>query len=218
MRRWNLPNLEIINVPRHLGGYAHGIMFDIAGYLKSERTIQADETLGGNFVSQRQFVPHQCSFRLVRIDDDPLDQEFLRIVDLGEPAEGGFPKRLFAAHLLALAENTRNHAQKVSMLRQSVEIYPGEVGCGPNDETGAAQNPGNFFSWYTLGDALFNAGENEEGHQCFRTAVAHWPFGGRKNAKVIVDAIKAGHLPPADQDPRSKFWSDIASTPEPRID
>jgi hypothetical protein len=211
MARWNLPNLEIVNVPRDLGGYAHGIMFDIAGYMRSQRTIKADETLGGKFVGEHQVVPHYCSFRAVRLDDEPTEKDLLRIVDLNETAESGFPKRLFAAHILALAEKTRDPTKRAAMLRRAVTIHPGEPNSGPDDESAATENPGNFFSWYSLGDALCDAGELEEGLQCLRTAVGRWPCGGRKNAAVIVEAIRSGQLPPPDRDARSKFWTEVAA-------
>jgi hypothetical protein len=211
MARWKLPNIEIVNVPRDLGGYAHGIMFDIVGYMKSQKAIKPDESLGGMFVSNQQVVPHRCSFRLVRLDDEPVEKDFLRVVDLDEPADSGFPQRLFAAHILALAEKTRNPATRAAMLRRSVEIHPGEPNSGPDDESAMHENPGNFFSWYSLGDALCDSGDRDEGLRCLRTAVEHWPCGGRKNASIIVEAIRNGQLPPADKDPRSKFWSDLAA-------
>ena len=211
MARWKLPNIEIVNVPHDLGGYAHGIMFDMVGYMKNQREIKPDETLGGMFVSNQQVVPHRCSFRLVRLEDEPREQEFLRVVDLDEPADSGFPKRLFAAHLLALAETTRDLAKRTSMLRRSVEIFPGEPNSGRDDESAAPENPGNFFSWCSLGDAFCEQGDVAEGLRCLRTAVAHWPCGGRKNAGIIVDAIRDGRLPSADNDPRSKFWSEVAA-------
>lgn len=61
MARWNLPNIEIVNVPGDLGGYAHGILCDITGYMRAQRPIKPDENLGGLFVSKQQIVPHQCT-------------------------------------------------------------------------------------------------------------------------------------------------------------
>lgn len=212
MSRWDRWNIEIVNVPADLGGFAHGIMFDIVGYMKNQKPIQPDETLGGAFVSPDQIVAHKCSFRRVRLEDEPVEKEFLRVVDLNEPADAGFPKKLFAAHLLALAEKTRNLQRRLFMLRRSVEIFPGESKAGPDDESAAVDNPGNFFSWYSLGDALCDDGKTEEGIQALRTAADHWPCGARKNAQVIKDAIARGQLPPADKDPRSRFWSEIAET------
>lgn len=210
MGRWNLPNIEIVNVPRDLGGFAHGIMFDIVGYMKERRAIQADETFGGLLVSKEQVVPHQCSFRLIERADEQVEKTFLRVVDLNEPAESGFPKRLFSTHLLALAETARNPARRVDLLRRSVDIYPGEPNCGPDDENAAGENPGNFFSWQSLGDALCDTGEIDEGLHCLQTAVERWPCGGWKNAAVIVEAIRNGQLPPPEEDPRSKFWTELA--------
>lgn len=213
MTRWKLHNLEIVGVPNDLRGYAHGIMFDIAGYMKQQRPIAPDESFGGLLVDEKQIVPHQCTLRLVQQDEEPVDKQFLRIVDHNEPKESGFPRKLFAAHLLALAETRSYRSKRVEMLRRSVEIYPGEANAGPDDENAAAQNPGNFFSWYSLGDALCDAGQTEEGLKRLRESVVRWPFGARKNAKVIVDAIAQGRLPPAEEDPRSRFWTELLNTP-----
>ncbi|HWA26838.1 MAG TPA: hypothetical protein VG734_14360 [Lacunisphaera sp.] len=210
MERWNLPNIEMVDVPRDLGGYAHGIMFAICGYLKSTKQVKADETMGGMFVSNAQIVPHRCQFRAARIEDEPVNKNFLRIVDLGEA--GGFPRKLFAAHLLALAENTGSVLKKVEILKRSVEIHPGVPEPGLAEESAAIENPGNFFSWYSLGDALMDAGEEAEGLKHLHQAVKQWPFGGRNNARVIVENIRNGHLPPPEKDARSRFWSEVADS------
>ena len=41
----------------------HGIMFEILGYLKSEKSIKPDEDMGGCFVSEDQVAGHLCTFR-----------------------------------------------------------------------------------------------------------------------------------------------------------
>jgi hypothetical protein len=210
MARWGLPNLEIVDVPAELGGFAHGILFDITGYMKSTRVIQAGETFGGMLVSRDQIVPHLCSLVAARLEDEPLEKDFLRVVDLNAGPDGRFPARLFAAHLLALAEKERHADKRTWMLRRSVAIFPGENNAGPEDEGAARDNPGNFFSWYTLGDALCDTGHEDEGLRCLQTAAERWPFGARKNAQAIVDGIKAGQIPLPDKDRRSRFWSDLA--------
>jgi len=211
MSRWRLSDLEIVDVPCDLGGYAHGIMFDIVGYMRRERPIKADETLGGALVSEDQLALHFCSFRAVRRDDDPRVQDFLQVVDRGEPAASGFPRRLFAAHLIALADKTRRVGKQIEMLRRAVEIHPGESGSGAADDAAVVENPGNFFGWLGLGDALCGDAQHDEGLECLRTAVDHWRHGGREHARAIVAAIGAGRLPGPDHDARARFWTDVAA-------
>ena len=80
------------------------------------------------------------------------------------------------------------------------------------DESAAIENPGNFFSWYSLGDALIDSGDEAEGLKHLRHAVKQWPFGGKNNARIIMEGIQNGALPPPDQDIRSKFWSEVAGS------
>lgn len=209
MTRWNLPNIEFVGVPSDLAGYAHGIMCAIVGYMKSEKEIKKDENLGGLFVSEDQMVPHWCTFRLVRHDDEPVDKEFLRVVDIGEPTESIFPRRLFAAHLLALAETYRNPNKRIPLLRRSVEIWPGEYDENPETTDAASDNPNNYFSWEALGNAFCDAGDIERGLECLREAAARWPFGAQSSAEIFQEEIKKGNLPPREADPRAEFWSSL---------
>lgn len=212
MGRWNLPNIEIVDVPADLGGFAHGIMFDITGYMKAHKAIKPGETFGGLLVSDEQIVPHQCSLHLAHIEDEPNEKEFLRIVDVHESVDAGFPKKLFAAHLLATAGKTRNRVKREWILRRSTEIFPGKPNSGPDDEQAARDNPGNFFSWSDLGDLLCDRGSMEEGLHCLKLASEHWPFGARRNGAIILDAIREGRLPSPESDPRSRFWTEFMKT------
>lgn len=212
MGRWNLSNLEIVDVPIDLAGFAHGILFELTGYMKAHRAIRAGETFGGFLVSPTQIVPHLCLLVGSHRQDEPVERDFLRVVDRGGDGESRFPARLFAAHLLALAGIERHASRRTWMLRRSVAIHPGESDAGPEDEAAARDNPGNFFSWYALGDALCETGHEEEGLRCLETAATRWPFGARRNAMAIVEAIRADTLPPPSKDRRSRFWSDVLQT------
>lgn len=209
MTRWGLSNIEFVDVPYDLGGYAHGILFDVVGYMKAVKPVKADEDLGGCFVSGQQIVAHRCSFRSVRRDDEPVDKDFLRVVDIGQPVDSGFPRKLFAAHLLALAGTCRNPARAVPLLKRSVEIFPGDYEQNPQTENAAVENPNNFFSWESLGSALYSIGERDEGLRCLREAAARWPFGAEKSRQAIVEGIRTGRLPPPDRDDLSKFWMEL---------
>jgi hypothetical protein len=210
MTKWNLPNIEFINVPPDLAGYAHGIMMNIVGYMKAKKKeIKKNENLGGMFVSNDQIVPHQCTFRLVHHDEEPVDKEFLRVVDIGKTADSGFPKKLFAAHLLALSSTYRNPYKQKDLLEKSVKIFPGGYDQNPEREDASIENPGNYFSWEALGNVLCDLGEIERGLDCMKEAAARWPFGAQKTAEMFREEIRKGNLPSANQDHRSKFWSEL---------
>jgi hypothetical protein len=63
MERWGLANIELVGVPVDLGGYAHGLLYEIVGYMKKVKPIAADETFGGQFISEGQHALHLASMR-----------------------------------------------------------------------------------------------------------------------------------------------------------
>jgi len=210
MDRWKLADLEMVGVPPDLGGYAHGILFDLMGYMKKEKPILADETFGGMLIVSDQIVVEFCGFR--RAPDRPEHArrgECLRIVDMDEPVEAGFPARFFATHLCALGRADGKPARQVALLRRATEIYPGECTQNPQDLDECAANPGNYFSWEGLGDALCDVGQVREGVQCLREAAARWPFAAADYAGHIRQLVERGELPPPEADPRSRFWCEL---------
>ncbi|GAB5562588.1 MAG: hypothetical protein SynsKO_42350 [Synoicihabitans sp.] len=209
MDKWSLSNLEIVNVPNDLSGYAHGIMFEILGYIKGQKAVAEDENMGGCFVSDEQIVVHKCTFRRSIQEDEPVDKDFLRIVDFEQPLDSGFPRKLFAAHLFSLASEERNPLKQIDLLEKSVRIYPGEENPSLIDEDSGADNPGNFFSWELLGNAYLDIGEETKGLETLNTAYKKWPYGMSKNAEVIAGEIRKGNLPSPEDDSRARFWIDI---------
>jgi hypothetical protein len=210
MGRWRLADIEMVGVPPDLRGYAHGILFDVIGYMKREKPIRADENFGGMLISRDQIVVEYCTFRRVsgRPERDPQG-EYLRIVDLGEPEGAGFPFRFFAAHLCALGRAARNLQKQVRLLRRATELDPGDCSQNPQDLGACDSNPGNYFSWEALGDALCDLGRGEEGIECLREAAARWPFAAADYAGHIRQLVQNGELPPPDQDARSRFWCEL---------
>lgn len=210
MRKWDLAEVEMVGVPPDLAGYAHGIMFDVLGYMKNQKHIHADENFGGMLVSQEQIVFEYCTFR--RAPDRPEHEangECLRIVDLGQPADAGFPVRLFAVHLCALGRAARNPKQQIPLLRRAIELCPGECCQNPQDIGERDSNPGSYFSWAGLGDALCDLGQEEEGLQCLQEAAARWPFAAADYANHIRQLVQEGQLPAPDRDVRSRFWCEL---------
>ena len=203
MERWDLPNLEIVDVPYDLRGFAHGIMFDLVGYMKDVKPIRPDENFGGAWVGgDEQPVHHAGTMRMAPERDGHVGM--LRIVDEGEELGAGFPRRLFAAHMIALAYNMRDPVRQEALFRRTIEMWPGQPA---ESETGYrfGDNPNNFFAWNGLGDALCDQGRIEEGLAALREAVSRCPDWARDFAKFVRETTD----PQGHGDPRFKFWSAI---------
>lgn len=210
MERWNLPNVEFVGVPLDLGGYAHGLMFEIVGYMKNEKPIGPDENLGGLLVSEDQPAIHYATARHVSRLDDPAHDGFLRFVDFEQPLEAGFPFRLFAAHLCALGMAAGSPEKAESMLQRAIEIFPhGPTAEMPPEQYEEGSNPNNWAVWLSLGLSLCSQERLEEGIECFKEAVARYPAGARAKAKQIrADVAEGTFIWPADA-PEARFWTEL---------
>lgn len=208
MERWELPNVEIVGVPADLRGYAHGILFDVTGHMKSSRGIRPDEGFGGLLVSRRQRGRHEGTLRPVERPDDPAHSGALRIVDFGQPADSGFPRRLFAVHLVSLADLARGPATREKLFRRAVAIWPGDPTTATTEgpfEPGSNEN--NFLAWEGLGDALCDRGRFDDGILHLEEAVARCP----RWAREFAEHIRSQYGPRASEsaDPRFTFWSQL---------
>ncbi len=208
MERWNLPNLEIVEVPDDLIGYAHAIIFEVVGYMKGEKPIKADETFGGAWVGgAEQPVFHVATIRRAPARDG--HSGLLRIVDEGEPVESGFPRRLFAAHMSALAFQMRDPRRQEDVFRRIVAFWPGQPAAAGETGFEFGQNPNNYIAWLGLGDALCDQGRFDEGLAALRDAVARSPgwaadFVAHLRETTLPDALED----PA-ADPRFRFWREF---------
>ncbi len=215
MERWNLANVEFMDVPVDLSGYAHGLLMSLTAYMKSVKAIHPDESLGGVFVAEDQSVIQLATARRSPPPHDPGHEDLLRIVDIGDPAESRFPCRLFASYLIVTAERTKNPAKKIQLLRQATRIYPGDP-TSPSEappENGR-ENPNNYVGWKNLGTTLCEEGHLPAGISCLERAVALWPAGARDFAAFVRKGIAAGEIPAPEKNPISRFWMemDISAT------
>jgi hypothetical protein len=201
MQKWRLPNVEIVNVPHDLAEYVHGLIFTIAGYKDGNDVSE-------KLVSPNQVTDHSWSFRYVNRAENPSDNGFLRIVDFNQSAQSGFPRKLFAAHLVSLAGKSSNSDKKRFLLKRATEIYRGDNEPDQTADNAASLNPGNFFSWEALGNLECDRGNYIYGLFCLETAAGNWPFGGRKMAEMYSKLMDNGELPSPENSIRSKFWSD----------
>ncbi len=203
-----LPELEIVGVPERLRGYAHGILFDVMGYMASRKSIGSDEHFGGLLVGPEQRVVHYATARRVTRPDDSEHDGFLRFVDYNERAESGFPTRLFAAHIAALADRERSATTRERLARLSLEVYKGSPAEWMR-ESDSDRNPGNWLALDVLAHALYDQGDATNGEICFRSLIERCPAAAVKIRAIYAEGIAEGHLPPPDVDPRSRFWTSL---------
>jgi hypothetical protein len=216
MERWNLPNLEIVNVPYDLRGPAHGLLCELLDYMKSAKAMKPDENFGGQFVGGEQQTAWHVGTTRNAPSRDPLHTGFLRIVDYGESSTSGFPFKLFAAHLCALAGVSRNPRKREELYRRAIEIFPGgflSEGEGVSAETGridlqTLQLKTNIAGWEGLANTLADQGRNEEAIACLEQAIARCPSWGRDFAKFVKDSVEGGFSDNPEH-PLARFWNHV---------
>lgn len=96
MEKWKLPNIEFVDVPEDLPGYAHGIAMSLLDYMKNQKRIGSGEHFGGALVSENQMIAHFATLHEISRPDDEHHNNVLRVVDYKEDKEARFPFRLFA--------------------------------------------------------------------------------------------------------------------------
>jgi tetratricopeptide (TPR) repeat protein len=208
MSRWDLHDVEFVGVPYPLRGYAHGLLFDLIGYMRASRPILPDEHVGGLLVSEEQPAYHLATARLVNRPNDPEHPSMLRFVDHKATPESGFPARLFAAHVMALASRARTPARRAAMFRTALALVP------PSDEPETEDPRGNANNWsalFGLGNALLDLGRVDEGLDTLSRAAQASPRAMRSLAEYYREAIGRGEFPPPEKDPRSRFWSTLGT-------
>ncbi|MRR11954.1 hypothetical protein EG835_05675 [bacterium] len=208
MSRWGLDEVEFVGVPYELRGYAHGLLFDLIGYMRTQKPILPDEHVGGLFVSEDQPVYHLTTSRLISRPHDTQHTSVLRFVDHRASAESGFPTRLFAAHICAMASSERSPSKREGMFRTALALFP------PADEPEGddpRENANNWVALEGLGEALCDLGRTEEGLASLSRAVQVSPRASRALGEHYRAAIARGELPPPEADPRSRFWSNVGA-------
>lgn len=210
LEKLGLHEVEFVGVPTALRGYAHGMLFDIMGYMKAQKPIAADEHFGGNLAHPEQRVVHYATARRIQRPDDPEHDGFLRFVDYECSAESRFPSRLFAAHIASFADRERSPATRERLARLALQTYGGSREEW-HAEADVDRNPGNWLAWDVLGHALYDQGNEQEGERCFKEVVERCPAAALRLAEIYSEAIAAGDLPPPEHDRRSRFWSSVDS-------
>lgn len=200
MTRWGMKDLEIVDVPQNLIGYAHGILFELTGYMKNQKPINADENFGGFLIHNQQRLANYATFR--------SSGELLRVVDLKAKHETGFPKKLFASYLIEGSIKTRNSKKKEEEIRSAVEIFDDydtfdEKEIETNYKNG--HNVNNYGGFDRLGDLLLDNSDDKGWDYIFQ-AIARCPFYAKDLANDIKEQFNGNY--PSDDD-RFKFWGEL---------
>lgn len=214
MKRFDLPDIEIVNIPIEydLAGYGHGILFSFIGYMmrakKQNKYIRNGENAGGMFVHDEQTTLHACTIRSSpKISED--GNRVFRIVDIGESLESGFPKKLFAAHLIALASKMKDPKEAETLYRKAIAIYPGTRSYTYLEKTDfvLSNNYNNYDAWRGLGDCLGEQNRHDEALNAYKEAVVRCPQWAEEFTAILVDEM-SDSIPESDE---RKIWDYLTS-------
>lgn len=180
--RGRLPAMEFVGVPADMRGHAHQLIFGILAHGRAGHRLGVDCDIEGIFSAPLQNFRQMATLRGTNYED-PDHHGLLRIVDWDQPAESGFPRRLFAAHIMAWAEFTEDPAQREAMSRRALAIFPGyflEMLAGADIRPGEAdltdtQSRANLSAYIVLAHALFDQGRAKEGIGYLEQAIARCP-------------------------------------------
>ena len=200
MERWDLKDLEIIDVPHSLIGYAHGILFELTGYMKNQKTINANENFGGFLAHNQQRLGNYATFR--------QSGDLLRIVDLETDYESGFPKKLFASYLIEGSMKTKNPAKREDEVRLAVEVFGNIDTVGKTEianDYKNGHNVNNYGGFDRLGDILLDKGDDKGWDYLFQ-AISRCPLYAIDLSNDIKKQFN-GNFP--NDDERFKLWGEL---------
>ena len=203
MNKYGLDEVEFVAVPTELRGYAHGLLFEIIGYMKSRMPILADQSIGGLWLSEDQPAYHNATARLALRPGDPDHSRALRFVDHEAPVTAEFPGRLFSAHISGIAAQAGSATQREKLFWIACRLATDSDQIDTDDPR---DNINNWVAWEGLGSALCDLGRIAEGIYCLSTAAERSTKSMRSLACLFRMAIDEGELPAVDSDPRSLFW------------
>lgn len=201
--------LELVDVPMDMRGHAHQLLFGILAHGRAGQPIAADRDIEGDFSAPVQNFRQMATLRGTE-HEDAEHSGMLRIVDWDQPATSGFPRRLFASHIMAWAEFTEEPARKEAMCRRSLAIFPGyflEMSAGADIVPGKAdltdtQFRANLSAYIILAHALFDQGRANEGTGYLEQAIARCPGWACAQRHHILKAYRA-------KDRYVDFWRSV---------
>jgi tetratricopeptide (TPR) repeat protein len=205
-------DLFLASIPADLQREARSLLIAILRKIPIHPTvrIKQSETL----LAEGQPCLHR--FSLLQMDPIDADQrELFAVVDAGATAVG-FPRRLFAAHLIALGDRSRNPIAAEGMFQRAIDIFPGDdsVNSRQNTREDRSQddveedNENNCLAYYGLANALGDQGHAARALELMQIAIRRSPRWARANQERIRAAI-----PTKEQrhivDPLARFWLDV---------
>ena len=206
--------LEFVRVPANLRDDAIKLMFALAGHARANRPVEAGADFAGEFSGAWPGFRQTGTFRDAR-HSDPTHCKVLRIVDSGQPLAAEFPRRLFAAHLVARAERTAEISRKVALFGRALEIFPGEFaddGAGKdidpeNPDITELQNKSNLGAYIGMSRALCDWRRNGEAYEYLLDAIARCPGWAHVYRDHLMQSFNV-------EDPYMRYWrnADIART------
>lgn len=208
-RRRGAANMEFSGVPPELRREAIELMFALVRIARSKRSLGADDDFADRFTARGQKFAEIGTLRATG-RNDKQHKGMLRVVDYGRPLTDGFPKRLFAAHLVAKADAAKDPKRREALYRTALNIFPGdyaEVNEGAdidpaNPDLTELQHKCNVGAWFGLAESLRDQNRLNEAVAALPDAMARcsgW-------ARVYRDhLLRSG----GKDDRYFRFWRDV---------
>lgn len=209
LQRRGAANLEFTGVPPELRDEAIELMFALVRIARSRRRLAADDDFAERLTARGQRFAQIGTLRATG-RNDRQHTGMLRVVDYGGPLADGFPKRLFAAHIVAKADAAEDPDRKEALYRQALDIFPGDytefnegADIDPADgDFTEFQNKFNLGAWYGLAELLREQGRATEAFGVLADAIAHCPgWAGAYRNHLLQSGGR--------EDQYFRFWRDV---------
>lgn len=203
---YGLPDLEFDSVPADLRSAAIDLILALVRHARVEQHIEVDGDFSGE-LSGSALGFHQIGTLRATNHGDAEHRNLVRVVDHGEPMGATFPARLFASHLAAKAEETRNAKAREQLCRRALEIFPGDPApydmtidaSGPVPDMTDLQQISNLVARIGLAGTLLDRDKREEGLRILEEAIAYCPGWARQYKPEAADGGNDFH---------ARFWAD----------
>jgi len=182
LQRRGASNLEFTGVPPEFRDEAIELMFALVGIARSKRGLAEGGDFADRFTARGQRFAEIGTVRATA-RTDAQHAGVLRVVDYGKTLADGFPKRLFAAHLVAKADAAKDPKQQEILYRKALDIFPGdfaEMNEGADIDSvspdlTALQHKCNVGAYFGLAEALRTLGKGSEAVTISGEAIARAP-------------------------------------------
>lgn len=203
---YGLPDLEFESVPDDLRGPAIDLMLALVRHARTEQHLEVDGDFSGALSAGHLAFRQTGTLRRTN-HGDAEHRGLVRVVDAGEPMGAGFPARLFASHLVAMAEETTSAKKREELCSRALEIFPGEPAPFNIQIEGGAAGPdmtelqqrANLAARIGLAGALLDLDRREQGLRVLEEAIAFCPGWARQYKPEAASGGNHFH---------ARFWAD----------